>query len=116
VGSSSSSRSVCWASAIAIHARWRWPPESSSTGRWAIATLLGASSAAATACTSRVLDADHDRLARLAGAVLLGALPGRPVPGPVELRDRERVDVQQRARLSPLKALGGLRARTASAA
>ena len=31
VGSSSSSRSVPWASAIAIHTRWRCPPDSSST-------------------------------------------------------------------------------------
>src|SRR4051794_14678807 len=43
----------------------------------------------------------------------LGALAGRPMAGLVELDDRERVDVQQRARLGPLKAPGrrlGLRA------
>ena len=33
VGSSSSIRSVPWARAIAIHTRWRWPPDSSSTER-----------------------------------------------------------------------------------
>jgi hypothetical protein len=31
-----------------------------------------------------------------AGAIALGALPGGPVTGPLELRQRERVDVQQR--------------------
>jgi hypothetical protein len=49
-----------------------------------------------------VQDADHDRLARLARLVLFGALAGRPVSGPVELRQPQRVDVQQRARVCPL--------------
>ena len=47
-------------------------------------------------------DADHLDRAGPAGLVLLGALPGRPVPRPVELRQLERVDVQQRPGLGPL--------------
>ena len=49
VGSSSSSRSVSWARAIAIHTRCRWPPDSSSTGR------------SASSATSRTLHASVDR-------------------------------------------------------
>ncbi len=51
-----------------------------------------------------VQDADHDGLAGLACLVLLGALAGGPVPGPIELGHPERVDVQQRARVGPLVA------------
>src|SRR5215210_802901 len=49
-----------------------------------------------------VYDGDHLDRAGPAGLVTLGALPGRPVPGPVELRQLERVDVQQGASLGPL--------------
>ena len=33
VGSSSSSVGVSWASAMAIHTRWRWPPDRAEMGR-----------------------------------------------------------------------------------
>jgi hypothetical protein len=49
-----------------------------------------------------IQDADHDRLARPAGFVLFRALTGGPMPGPVELGQAERVDVQQRPRVGPL--------------
>src|SRR3954453_8892392 len=47
---------------------------------------------------------------RVAGAGGRGAAPVRPVTGPVEPRQLERVDVQQRPRLGPLIAPRGLRA------
>ena len=66
VGSSSSSSGVSWAIAIAIQARWRWPPESWSTG--AVAQLLHAGQG------QRVIDRVviglgrrlHERLVRIA--------------------------------------------------
>src|SRR5204862_2572969 len=47
-------------------------------------------------------DADDDGAAGLARAVALGAVAVRPMPGPLELRRAEGVDVQQRAGLGPL--------------
>jgi hypothetical protein len=61
-------------------------------------------------------DADDLDLAGVAGLVLLAALPGRPVPGPIESGQLERVDVQQGAGLRPLIAPGALRALAASPA
>jgi hypothetical protein len=52
--------------------------------------------------------ADDFDLPGVAGPVLLAALPGRPVTGPIEARQLERVDVQQRTRLRPLVASAGL--------
>jgi len=54
--------------------------------------------------------ADDLDLPGLASLVLLAALTGRPVTGPIEAGKLERVDVQQRAGLGPFVALGGLRA------
>jgi len=54
--------------------------------------------------------ADDLDLPRMPGLVLLSVLTGRPVSRPIELRQLERVDVQQRACLGPFVALGGLRA------
>jgi hypothetical protein len=43
---------VPWARAMAIHARWRWPPDSSPTGRSASSTVAVATRAALTTASS----------------------------------------------------------------
>jgi hypothetical protein len=53
-------------------------------------------------------DTDDLDLARPAAAVALAAVTVRPVAGPVELRQLEGIDVQQRAGLGPLIAPGRL--------
>jgi hypothetical protein len=55
-----------------------------------------------------VLDGDHDGLAEVARPVVLVAVAGDPVAWLEELGRRIGVDVQQRARLAPLKAPVGL--------
>ena len=47
-------------------------------------------------------DAEHERGAGLAGAVALGTLSGGPVARTIELRQPQRVEMQQRAGLGPL--------------
>ena len=56
VGSSSSTIPVSWARVMAIHARWRCPPDNASTGRSARACRLVCASARLTMASSC---ADH---------------------------------------------------------
>jgi hypothetical protein len=60
-----------------------------------------------------VLDGDHDRVPQPAGAAVLIALARHAMPRREELRRLVGVDVQQRARLAPLKAPEGLAAAAA---
>src|SRR6476469_4828 len=60
--------------------------------------------------------ADHLHLPRVARAVGLAALTVRPVARPVEFRQLERVDVQQRSGLGPLITTRALRTHGAALA
>ena len=64
VGSSSSRICVSWASAMASHTRWRWPPDSSSTKRPARSVVFVAARASVTARSS---SRDHWRSSRWCG-------------------------------------------------